>query len=89
MIHQKPKSYSPSSYLEIVTPGAHADGMPLLVVFTAPQLKMISKHLWWFDWGADQYQLHNDYSAACGGLQISLFQPILCSELAPTWFETK
>lgn len=51
MIHQKPKSYSPSSYLEIVTPGARADRTPLLVVFAAPQHKMILKHLWWFDWG--------------------------------------
>lgn len=68
MIHRKPKSYSPSSYLEIITPGARADRMPLLVVFAAPQHKMILKHLWWFDWGVEQYQLHSDCSAACGGL---------------------
>lgn len=55
MIYPKPKSYS-LSYLEMVMPGAGADKRPLQVVFTAPQRKMILKHLWWFDWGVDQYQ---------------------------------
>lgn len=54
----------------MVMPGAGADKRPLQVVFTAPQRKMILKHLWWFDWGVDQYQRLNDF-IACRGLQIS------------------
>lgn len=45
---------------DTITPGADADNWLLKVfvfLFFCPVLqdKMILKHLWWIDWGVDQY----------------------------------